>query len=138
MLRKHASRFGKEWDLNLYGVLWAYRNTPHDSTGEKPSFLLFGMDLRAPVKAELLEPSTEIGPQISAEHYREQLVYTLASSRQLAEETTRQAQTRYKTNFDRRAHQREYRVGDWVMVKFPQEEQGKLKKLSHPWHRPYR
>ncbi len=24
------------------------------------------------------------------------------------------------------------------MVKFPQEEQGKLRKLSHPWHRPYR
>ncbi len=89
MLRKHASRFGKEWDLNLYGVLWAYRNTPHESTGEKPSFLLFGMDLRAPVEAELLEPSTERGPLISAENYREQLVYTPASSRQLAEETTR-------------------------------------------------
>ncbi len=70
------------------------------------------MDLRAPVEAELLEPSTERG------HYREQLVYTLVSSRQLAEETTRQAQTRYKTNFDRRARQRKYRVGDWVMVKF--------------------
>ncbi len=71
MLRKHASRFGKEWDLNLYGVLWAYRNTPHDSTGEKPSFLLFGMDLRAPVEpveAELLEPSTKRGPLISAEN----------------------------------------------------------------------
>ncbi len=24
------------------------------------------------------------------------------------------------------------------MVKFPQEEQGKLRKLSHPWHGPYR
>lgn len=24
------------------GILWAYRNTPHDTTGEKPSFLLFG------------------------------------------------------------------------------------------------
>ncbi len=100
--------------------------------------MLFGMDLRAPVKAELLELSTERGPLISAKHYREQLVYTLASSRQLAEETTRRTQTRCKTNFDRRARQREYRVGDWVMVKFPQEEQGKLRKLSHPWHKPYR
>ena len=31
-----------------------------------------------------------------------------------------------------------YRVGDWVMVKFRLEEQEKMSKLSHPWHRPYR
>ena len=41
MLRKHAARFGNQWDTYLSGVLWAYRNTPHTSTGEKPSFLLF-------------------------------------------------------------------------------------------------
>ena len=39
ILRKHAARFGAQWDRYLPGVLWAYRNTPHDSTGEKPSFL---------------------------------------------------------------------------------------------------
>ncbi len=43
----------------------------------------------------------------------------------------RKAQHRYKTQFDKKARQRHYRVGDWVMVKFPQEEQGKLRKLSH-------
>ncbi len=93
MLRKHASRFGKEWDLNLYG---AYRNTPHEGTGEKPSIILVIQDGPACTSieagpAELLEPSAERGPLISAEHYREQLVHTLASSRQLAEETTRRA-----------------------------------------------
>ena len=44
MLRKHASRFGNQWDRFLSGVLWAYRNTPHESTGEKPSFLLLLKD----------------------------------------------------------------------------------------------
>ena len=136
MLRKHASRYGNEWDHYLYGVLWAYRNTPHESTGEKPSFLLYGRDLRSPVEAELL--TTEHQPPLTAEDYREQLVQTLASSRQLAETTIRKAQKRYKGQFDRRAQQRHYRVGDWVMVKFPQEEQGKMRKLSHPWHGPYR
>ncbi len=75
MLRKHASRFGKEWDLN---VLWAYRNTPHEGTGEKPSIILVIQDGPActSIEAELLEPSAERGPLISAEHYREQLVHT--------------------------------------------------------------
>ena len=51
MLRKHAAKLGNQWDSYLFGVLWAYRNTPHTSTGEKPSFLLFGVDLRTPTEA---------------------------------------------------------------------------------------
>ena len=34
MLRKHAARFGSQWDRYLSGALWAYRNVPHDSTHE--------------------------------------------------------------------------------------------------------
>ena len=41
MIRKHASVYGSQWDTYLHGLLWAYRNTPHETTGEKPSFLLF-------------------------------------------------------------------------------------------------
>ena len=37
MLRKQAAKFGMQWDKYLSGVLWAYRNTPHSTTGEKPS-----------------------------------------------------------------------------------------------------
>jgi len=51
MLRKHASKFGTQWDNYLPGVLWAYWNTLHESTGEKRSFLLFGMDCRSPTEA---------------------------------------------------------------------------------------
>ena len=28
--------------------------------------------------------------------------------------------------------------GDWVLVKFPQDETGRNRKLSQPWHGPYR
>ena len=41
MLRRE---YGTQWDKHLPGVLWAYRNTPHNNTGEKPPFLLFGWD----------------------------------------------------------------------------------------------
>ena len=43
MLQKTCAKFGQQWDRFLPGVLWAYRNTPHESTKEKPSFLLFGV-----------------------------------------------------------------------------------------------
>ena len=61
MPRKHAARYGSQWDSYLSGVLWAYRNTPHTSTEEKPSFLLFGMDCRSPTEAAYM-PVSDIHP----------------------------------------------------------------------------
>ena len=57
ILRKHAARFGKQWDRYLSGVLYSYRNTPHESTGEKPSYLLFGTDLQSLAEAAYIKPS---------------------------------------------------------------------------------
>ena len=56
MLRKRATQYGIQWDKHLPAVLWAYRNTPHDTTGEKPSFLLFGWDCKSPSEAAMLPP----------------------------------------------------------------------------------
>ena len=30
------------------------------------------------------------------------------------------------------------RIGDWVLIRFPQDESGRWRKLSRPWHGPYR
>lgn len=75
MLRKQAATMGTQWDQYLSGVLWAYRNTPHDSTGEKPSFLLYGLDCRSPTEACLLPPDP-IQPTDVAD-YREALMLYL-------------------------------------------------------------
>ena len=135
MLRKHAADFGVQWDRYLPGVLWAYRNTPHDSTGEKPSFLLFGVDCRYPTEAALLPP-TPVKP-VAIEDYREELVLMLGEARQQAVTAIQKAQKRYKKSYDQRSQDPTLRVGDWVLVKFPQEESGHLRKLSRPWHGPY-
>jgi len=136
MLRKHASRFGNQWDRYLSGVVWAYRNVPHESTGEKPSFLMFGVDLRTPTEAALLPPTPLESGDI--DDYREEVALSLSSARKLAADSIQRAQQKYRIAYDRKAKERNYRVGDWVLVKFPQEEKGKLKKLSRPWHGPYR
>jgi len=46
MLHKHAATFGCQWDRYLASVLWAYRNSFHEATKEKPSFLQFRVDFR--------------------------------------------------------------------------------------------
>ena len=61
MLRKHAARFGSQWDQFLPGVQWAYRNTPHEVTGGKPSFLLYGFDCRMPSEATIITTTFSVG-----------------------------------------------------------------------------
>jgi hypothetical protein len=136
MIRKQVDRFGKQWDRFLSGLLWSYRNTPHETTGEKPSYLLFGFDCRSPSEASYL-PNTPI-EATELEDYREQLALSLTSARELAADTMRRSQQRYKNQYDWKVTNHQFRIGDWVMVKFPKEESGKLRKLSRPWHGPYR
>ncbi len=128
MLRKHASTFGDQWDQYLSGVLWAYRNTPHEATGEKPSFMLFGMDCRSPTEAALLPPSTVHPTDVS--DYREQLMLSLSSARDSAAKCIQKAQQRYKQQYDKKTSPIEYQKGDWALVRFPHEETGERRKLS--------
>ena len=135
-LRKHAVKFGNQWDTYLPGIIYAYRNSPHDSTGEKPSFLLFGFDCRSPSEAALLEPEVLKPTDIS--DYREELVLSLKSAREIAAQCIRKAQQQYKFQYDKKSSKPSFQIGDWVLVKFPAEETGKNRKLSQPWHGPYR
>ena len=103
--------YGTQWDQFLSGTLWAYRNTPHEATGEKPSFLLFGIDCRTPSEAALLPP-TQSEPMEEFTDYRQELVVSLSSARSEAVKSIRKAQKLYKTQYDTKQHQVELKVGD--------------------------
>ena len=136
MLRKHAVKFGPQWDQYLPGVLWAYRNTPHEATKEKPSFLMFGVDLRSPTEAALVPTETVTGCDVA--DYKEELILSLSSAWDLAVTNIKHGQQRNKERYDQKVFVKELKVGDWVLVRFPHEESGKQRKLSKPWHGPYR
>ena len=74
-IRKHASKFGPQWNKYLHCVLWAYSNTSHEVTLEKPSFLMYGVDCRFPTEAALLPPSPIKPTDVS--DYREELILGL-------------------------------------------------------------
>ena len=94
MLRKFADKFGTQWDKYLSGLLWAYRNTPHESTGEKPSFLLLGIDCCSPSESALSPPSQLEPTDIT--DYREELTLSLSTARKLAALQIQKAQAKYK------------------------------------------
>lgn len=93
------------------------------------------MDLKSPTEAALLPPQpTE---SVDLADYREELVLSLATARELAVGSIRAAQNRYKKQYDKRAKVVEMRVGHWVFVHFPQDETGKQHKTSRPWGGPF-
>lgn len=120
MLRKRAVKYGLQWDNHLAALLWAYRNTPHDSTGRKPSFLLFGWDCRSPTEAALL-PVQSVAEYTSVNDYRKELFHTLSTARHVALQSIRQAQSKYKHQYDRKSDDYRYVVGEWVLIRFPSE-----------------
>ena len=62
---------------------------------------------------------------------------SLSSVRQLAASSIQKAQVKYKEQYDRKTKETTIRVGDWILVCFPQDESGRWKKLPRPWHGPY-
>ena len=117
-------------------TMGVYRNTPHDTTGEKPSFLLFGTDLRTPTEATFL-PLSSVNPT-DVDDYREELMLSLSRAREIATQSIQKSQKQYKKHYDAKATSTKFKVGQWVLVRFPQEESGRQRKLSRPWHGPYR
>ena len=66
--------------------------------------------------------------------YREQLMLTLSSARELAASNIQRAQLRYKEQYDRGARPSTFKLGEWVFLKFPQDESDRPRKLSRRWH----
>lgn len=114
--------------------MWAYRNTPHESICEKPSFLLYDLDCRNPTEAALLPPSPL--QQTNVRDYQRELVLSLSSAQKLAVSCIQEAQWRYKLHYDKTALPASYDIGDWVLVRFLQEKSGPRRKLCRPWHGP--
>ena len=90
MIRKYAAQLDDQWDSYLLGLFWAYRNTLHESTGEKPSYLLFGIDCRTPTEAGLLPPSCIEPTERSS--YREEMILSLSTARNAAAKRIQKSQ----------------------------------------------
>lgn len=115
--------------------MWAYRNTPHESAGKKPFFLLFGIDYHSPSNNALSPPSSLEPTELA--NYCEELMLSLSATWKLATSQIRKAQAKYKKYHDKKTKLSALKVGDWVLVKFSREESGWMGKLSRPWHGPF-
>ena len=135
MIAKHTKKFGREWDVYLPQLLFAYCTKLHESTGESPFYLLYGRDAKLPTEAAFAQP---LSPYlVDIEDYRTELTVGLTESWKQAKRNVRKAQTKQKKYYDHRSKEINFKVGERVMVYMPQEAQGKNRKLALPYHGPY-
>ena len=73
--------------------------TPHEATGEKPSYLLYGRDCRYPIEATFLPANEVEGANLTG--YQQELTEILMQARDHATQSIQKAQKHYKKHYDR-------------------------------------
>ena len=77
---------------------------------------MFCVDLKSSTEAAFLPPEYLCEADVS--DYKEELVLSLSSARELAVNKTCKAQQSYKKQIDKKARQFPLKVGDWVFAFF--------------------
>ena len=133
MLKKSATKEGKDWDKMLPYLLFAYREVPQSSTGFSPFELLYGRCVNGPL--DVLKHSWEVKDK-SEESVISHILSIrdkLSKMSELAKENLSTAQKKQKQWYDQRARCRQLDVGDHVLVLLPTSSS----KLLAQWQRPY-
>ncbi len=136
MLSKSVSKYGRDWDQHLPYLLFAYRVAVQESTQMSPFYLLYGREPRVPTETALNKPRTVY--QIDFPDYCSELVAHLSDAWALAHQNIKKAQSKQKKQYDKRSTGPKIKIGDRVMVYFPDQVKGKAWKLAWPYHGPYK
>jgi hypothetical protein len=135
MLRKYLIDGYEDWEEMLGHVAFAYRHSVNSSTHETPYFLNHGRDAVMPIDNFLTPHSTE---PITPQDYKSQTMKRLFDAFQLVKKNLERARLQQKQQYDKRAKNFEYQVGDKVLLDVRAVIPGVSKKLLPRFEGPYR
>ncbi|XP_069163371.1 uncharacterized protein [Procambarus clarkii] len=118
MLRKFCYDRQSKWVEELPYLLFAVRSVPNESLGISPFEMIFGHSVRGPLEVARdhwldAETNEDIVDWLSTTKGR------LFSAWEMATRTLESTQRTIKSRYDRRTKQREFQVGDLVLVCTP-------------------
>ncbi|GFT13820.1 retrovirus-related Pol polyprotein from transposon 412 [Trichonephila clavipes] len=123
MLSKNVQEHGSDWDLHLPFLLFAYREIPHSRTGMSPFQLVYGRLPSGPISLlkEVWVGERNIPTTLSrsVEKYLEDLIEKLRKAHEIAAEMAEATQNNYASYYNLRSREKQFKVGDKVLVLLP-------------------
>ncbi|CAL5202632.1 unnamed protein product [Lathyrus oleraceus] len=136
-LKRRLGEAKRAWVEELHSVLWAYRTTPHSTTGETPFRLTYGTEAVIPVEIRTPTRRTEepLDEEMNDETLRAELdlVEEIRSEAALRETTLKQ---KIALRHDAKVIKREFQVGTLVLRR--NQKNPREGKLAANWEGPYR
>ena len=134
-LRAYCKGQQDDWPELLPGIMMAYRSTPcTQSTQFSPFFMLYGREMRLPIDT-VLQPKDHL-PQDHKVHLS-RILQNLEVCRKIAGKNIKDAQDKYKFQYDKRSKVPEYRPAQRVWLYCTKVPVGKAPKLHRKWVGPY-
>ena len=135
IISMYVSEHQKDWDHFILYALFAYRTAVQASTNETPFYLMYCRDPRLPIDATLLKAQEAYE---NTDDYRHVITDRFIEARKLTSDNIELAQQRQKAQYDKRAKEVTYEVGQRVWLYTPNKKKGLSSKLTHNWHGPFR
>ena len=135
-LKKMCEERPRDWDRYICPLLFAYRDTPHTSTGFTPFELIYGRNVRGPmtILSELWTEQCDEGETKSTYQYIIDLQERLETTCQLAREEMQRSKDKYQMHYNKKTRPRSYQEGDEVLLLLPTDSN----KLLMHWKGPFK
>ena len=121
LIKKYCHETEKEWDENIDFLLFAIRECPQESLSYSPFELLYGRQIRGPLKVlkdKWFETPSD-HPLRTVSEYVDTLKNKLHAVRTLALNNLKTSQAKMKTKFDTNSKSRIFFPGDKVLLFLP-------------------
>lgn len=134
-IRTYINEDQDNWKELLPGILMALRMSPSTQSSDlSPHQILFGSEMELPFDTSLLPKD---GMNQDAKTHVENLIKHLKIVENIATENIQNTQQRQKTQYDKKAVDKEFRVGEWVLLHNTRVKKGLSPKFTKPWDGPF-
>ena len=134
MIEPHKRQ--RDWDEKVALATFAYRATPHESTGETPNMLMLGREVFLP-----LDLMTRVASDMDEGDIQSDYAYQLREGMRFAHDRAREhlrnSTRRQKKYYDQKTSPMMLTTGQFVWLHNPSRKKGLSPKLQRRWEGPY-
>lgn len=135
IMSHYIDEYHSDWDLWIQKAVFAYNTSVQESTLETPFYLMYLQDPKFPLEIILNNcEKTYLHPS----DYKSNLLKRLKIAHELAQLNTKKAKIKQKDQYDKRAKEGRYEIGDQVYLHNPAIKTGLTRKFTKQWIGPFR